>query len=200
MHSKTLALLFLSASALTSAELEKKEYGDYYSSLMGDLDSLASNTDYMDYLTDLPTGYSHLPSEATGSPKTETDTGKASITAGPTLPSVDLPPASIQSVLATAIPASYLSQMANPSAASSIYREIQHGHYPDWYKSLPGNVKDWLSTHYADGSAAATGGGDSSSGSDSRGKGDVPGAAAPSGVVATGLVGAACLLAAAVML
>lgn len=44
MHSKTLALLCLSASILATAELEKKQYGDssddYYSSLMDDLDSL----------------------------------------------------------------------------------------------------------------------------------------------------------------
>lgn len=48
MHSKVLALPFLLGSALAAAELEKKEYGDYpdygnddyYSSLMGDLDSL----------------------------------------------------------------------------------------------------------------------------------------------------------------
>lgn len=162
----------------------------------------------MDYLTDLPTGYSkYLPSEATNSPTTESDSDsdKSSVTAGPTMPSFDLPPASIQSVLVTAIPASYLSQMANPSAASSIYKEIENGHYPDWYKSLPGSVKDWLSTHYADGNAAATGtsngaDSDSESGSDSRGKGDVPGAAPPSGVVATGLMAAAGVLAVAIML
>lgn len=43
MHSKILALLCLSASALANVELEKKQYGesdDYYNSLMSDLDSL----------------------------------------------------------------------------------------------------------------------------------------------------------------
>lgn len=163
----------------------------------------------MDYLTDLPTGYSNLASEATNSPTTDSDSdsGKSSITAGHTLPSFDLPPASIQSVLVTAIPASYLSQMANPSAASSIYKEIGDGHFPDWYKKLPGSVKDWLSTHYVDGDAAATGSSkeeDSDSGSDSdsdsQGKGDFPDSAPSSGVVATGLMGAACILAVAVML
>jgi hypothetical protein len=173
----------------------------------------------MDYLTaysDLPTDYSAYLPGATDLPST---TGLASagsnldsnnfpsITAGPsiTMPSglsADLPPPSIQSVLVTAVPMSYLSDMANPSARSSMFNEIRNGHYPSWYQELPNSVKDWISSHYATATGpmptGVTASGGSSSNSNS-GSG-VPGAAAPSAVVTTGLMGAAAILAVAVML
>lgn len=140
---------------------------------------------------------------ATATGKDSTD--KLSITSAPSMPSFDLPPASIESVLATAVPASFLSQMANPSAASSVYKEIKDGHYPSWYKELPSSVKDWLSTHYVDATATATGAAatddsGSSSGGGRKGKGGDTDAAPPSAMAATGLMGAACILAMAVML
>lgn len=97
-------------------------------------------------------------------------------------------PASIESVIATAVPQSFLSQMADPTAASSIVNEIEHGHYPSWYEDLPSSVKSWLQSHYA-GEAGSSG----SSGSTTPG-------AASTGMVATGLLGAAGVFALAVLL
>lgn len=169
----------------------------------------------MDYLTaysDLPTDYSaYLPS-ATGSSSgsnggsnSESNTVPA-VTAAPSvsIPSglggFDMPPPSIESVLATAIPPSYLSQLANPTAASSIFSEIHNGHYPSWYQDLPGSVKAWITSHYATGNAAvATGSSSGSSGSSGSG-GAAHGNAASTGVLATGFMGAAAILAIAVML
>lgn len=182
----------------------------------------ASETDYLDWYDDMPTDYSqYVPSDPTDysqyAPSNPTGSGNsgnsdnsdnsdnsnnAVMTDAPSMPSgpaVDIPPPSIQSVLITAVPASYLSQMANPSARSSLINEIQHGNYPSWYDDLPGNVKSWIHDHYA----SATGFGASptdGAGSDSGPHGPVPGAAPPSGVIATGLLGAAGILAAAVML
>ncbi|KAJ5359059.1 uncharacterized protein N7496_011472 [Penicillium cataractarum] len=217
MHSKTLNVLFLSALAAAAA-VEERQYGgsdsgdDYYNSLMSELNSLATNTDYMDYLTaysDLPTDYSaYLPS-ATGSGSDGGSNSESNnypaVTAAPSvsIPSglgYDMPPPSIESVLATAIPPSYLSQLANPTAASSIISEIQHGHYPSWYQDLPSSVKAWITSHYMTGStAAATGGSSGSSGNSGSGSA-AHGNAASTGVLATGFMGAAAILAIAVML
>ncbi|KAJ5082546.1 hypothetical protein N7532_011589 [Penicillium argentinense] len=222
MHSKTLALLCLSASVLATAELEKKQYGDsygsgsddYYNSLMSDLNSLATDTEYLNYLTDLPTDYlsdySDLPTDyltdysqyltdlpsATntlhaGGPDETTGTGgfdMPSMTSSPDIPnfSGDVPPASIESVLITAVPASYLSQLAIPSARSSIFSEIANGHYPQWYEDLPSSVKSWVSEHYE-----PTGLGEHAGG---------PNSAPSSGVVASGLLAAAGVFALAVLL
>ncbi|KAJ5391641.1 hypothetical protein N7509_007131 [Penicillium cosmopolitanum] len=230
MHStKTLALLCLSASVLATAELEKKQYGDssddYYNSLMGDLNSLASETDYLNYLTgsdysdlykDLPTNYlsdySDYLSDSTLSDYGLTDypsatnlgggdslnTGSASettanshdmptMTTGPSITGLaDAPPASIQSVLITAIPESYLSQLGNPSARSSIFSEIADGHYPQWYADLPSSVKSWVSDHYE-----PTGG---------SGHGGHGNSAPATGVMASGVAAAAGVLALAVLL
>ncbi|OGE53495.1 hypothetical protein PENARI_c007G11721 [Penicillium arizonense] len=213
MHSKTLAVLFL--SALAAAEVEKRQdaYDDYYNSLMSQLNSLETDTNYMDYLTaysDLPTDYSAYLPGPTDSPSTVSNLDSnnfPSMTAGPsiTMPSglsADLPPPSIQSVLVTAVPMSFLSQIENPSARSSIFSEIHNGHYPSWYQDLPNSVKDWVSSHYATATGPMPTGVTSSGGSSSNsnsGSG-VPGAAAPSGMIATGLMGAAAILAVAVML
>ncbi|KAJ5728986.1 uncharacterized protein N7483_003494 [Penicillium malachiteum] len=157
-------------------------------------------TDYTDYpaYTDLPPDYTpYTPdvTETTGS--TETFAG-APVTPAPTMPSstysMDMPPPSIESVLATAIPASFLSEMSNPSAVSSVVSEIQHGNFPTWYQQLPGSVKSWLMEHYATGSMpTAT---DGVSGSAAQGHNAAP----PSGLAATSLLGAACILAAALIL
>lgn len=125
------------------------------------------------------------------------------MTDAPSMPSnlPDMPPPSIESVLITAVPASYLSQLANPSARSSIINEIQHGNFPSWYDNLPASVKSWVQSHYATATgfgASPTDGSGSGSGSGSNGP--VPGAAPPSGIIATGLLGAAGILAVAVML
>jgi hypothetical protein len=188
--------------------------------LLTDTSTRATNTDYLNYLTaytNIPTDYSAYLPAATGS---GSNSGSGSnggsnggsnnsptVTAAPSIsiPSglgFDMPPPSIESVLATAIPPSYLSQLANPTAASSIISEIQHGHYPSWYQQLPGSVKAWLTSHYATANpAAATGASSGSSGS--SGSGGAPhgnGAGASTGVLATGFMGAAGILAAALML
>ncbi|KAJ5574975.1 hypothetical protein N7450_008874 [Penicillium hetheringtonii] len=162
--------------------------------------------DYTDILSNVPTNYlsdySHYLTETADYPsatnlgglghiETKTTTGGSnmpSVTTGPEMPTLsgDVPPASIQSVLITAIPSSYLSDLADPSARSSMFNEIANGHYPQWYQDLPSNVKSWVSEHYE-----PTGG---------------PGHAAPgnsapaNGVMASGAVVAAGLLALAVML
>ncbi|KAJ5727814.1 hypothetical protein N7493_005634 [Penicillium malachiteum] len=152
-------------------------------------------TDYPGY-TDLPPDYTpYMPDVTETAGGTETFAG-APVTPAPTMPSysMDMPPASIESVLATAIPASFLSEMSNPSAVSSVVSEIQHGNLPTWYQNLPGSVKSWLMEHYATGSMpTAT---DGVSGSQAQGHN----AAAPSGLAATSLLCAACILAAAVIL
>lgn len=115
------------------------------------------------------------------------------MTAAPTvtMPSytLDTIPSSIESVLITAIPSSYLSELADPTAASSLISEIQNGDVPTWYQELPGSVKSWLADHYA------------TAGSGSAGSGGNGGNSAPStGVAVTGLLGAMCILAVAVLL
>ncbi|KAI9932897.1 hypothetical protein ASPWEDRAFT_166548 [Aspergillus wentii DTO 134E9] len=197
MQYKTLSFLFLSATALAAPELQKKDAADdAYESLMGSLNSMQTDTEVMGFATafsgmtdfEMPT---NMPTD---------------MPAMPTGVSLDLPPSSIQSVLATAVPASFLSQMANPSAQSSLVSEIQNGHFPSWYKDLPGDVKTYLSTHYATGAmqtgagATTTGGSaqsTSGSNSDSTSTGGAP---AATGAVAASLAGAAGILGLAVIL
>ncbi|KAJ5091625.1 hypothetical protein NUU61_006495 [Penicillium alfredii] len=206
MHHKALAVLFLSATALATPELEKKQYGDssddYYSSLMSNLHSINLPSNYQDYM---PSSSSDSASEKTTEKPTADDstmttsdnkpTGsgdQSSITEPPSASSmsIDMPPPSIQSVLMTAVPASFLSQMSNPSARSSIIHEIEDGNYPKWYQTLPASVKNWVSDHWATG--APTEGGSGSGGHNA--------ASAPAGTAALGLMGAAGILALAVML
>lgn len=174
-----------------------------------DASTRATDTNYLDYLTatNLPTDYSAYLPAATGDSGSGSGSGSGSnnngnsvtpaMTAAPTMTmpasaSFDMPPPSIESVLATAIPPSYLTAFANPTSASSIISEIQHGHYPTWYEQLPGSVKAWLTSHYATAGPMATG----SSGS----SGAPHGNAAPTGALATSFMGAVAILAAAVML
>ena len=114
-------------------------------------------------------------------------------------------------VLMTAVPASLLQDMGNAASRSSFASEISAGNYPDWYKSLPGDVKTYIATAYQT-DAQATGAqktGDStatsgpkatgSSGSDSKSSTSEAGAA-PTGAVAVGLAGAAGILGLAIAL
>lgn len=171
-----------------------------------DTSTRATETNYLDYLTatNLPTDYSAYLPAATGGSGSGSGSGNngnsitmPAMTAAPTMTmpagaSFDMPPPSIESVLATAIPPSYLTALANPTSASSIISEIQHGHYPTWYEQLPSSVKAWLTSHYATAGPMATG---------SSGSGGAPhGNAAPTGALATSFMGAVAILAAAVML
>ncbi|GFF24783.1 hypothetical protein IFM46972_01177 [Aspergillus udagawae] len=55
-------------------------------------------------------------------------------------------PSSVLNELMTAIPPSVIAAFANPTAASSIVNEIEQGHIPDWYSSLPDDIKAWASS------------------------------------------------------
>ncbi|KAE8376544.1 hypothetical protein BDV26DRAFT_265273 [Aspergillus bertholletiae] len=127
------------------------------------------------------------------------------------MPSIKTPPSSIMSVLMTAVPATLIQDLGNPASQSSFISEISAGHLPDWYKSLPGDVKTYLSTAYIT-DAKATGAqktGDStatsgpkatgSSGSDSKSSTSEAGAA-PTGAIAASLAGAAGILGLAIAL
>ncbi|KAJ5247602.1 hypothetical protein N7468_002585 [Penicillium chermesinum] len=177
MHTKPLAFFLLPVSAIAVAQLEKKQYetdpGDSeYSSIYNSVYSSAY--------------YAELSSLEADNAAVASNTALASGSKGPSVTSYPgQPPASIASVLATAVPESFLSQMANPSAASSIANEIEHGHYPSWYSDLPSSVKSWIQSECP-----------SESGSD---KPNFPGAASHT-AVASSLLGAAGILAAAVLL
>lgn len=179
-----------------------------------DYNQYLTNTDYKQYLTN--TDFGGIPTN-TAADNVPTNTKLGGV---PTdlegLPSFSMPtaaftydgmpPPSIASVLITAVPSSYMSQLANPSARSSLINDIQHGHYPSWYNDLPNSVKQWISTNYASMTgAAATATGNSGSGSGSKGS-DSQGpasssssqgaAAAPAatGAIAASIVGAAGVL------
>ncbi|PYI12401.1 hypothetical protein BO78DRAFT_392256 [Aspergillus sclerotiicarbonarius CBS 121057] len=94
-------------------------------------------------------------------------------------------PSSIESVLITAVPTSFLSEISNPSAWSSVTSEWRDGHFPSWYSSLNGDVKSYLSTAF-----------DTASPSTSTSHG---GASAPTGMAA-GVMGAAGILGLAIAL
>ncbi|KAE8145454.1 hypothetical protein BDV25DRAFT_164659 [Aspergillus avenaceus] len=133
----------------------------------------------------------------------------------PTGLSINAPPSSIMSILLTAIPVSYLNELSNPSSRSSMFSEISAGHYPDWYKSLPGDVKTYISTAYqtdakATGAdktgditvtsgAQATPTGTTESDSSNTSTSEA-GAAAPTGAIAASLAGAAGILGLAIAL
>jgi hypothetical protein len=59
---------------------------------------------------------------------------------------LDSIPSSVLVELMTAIPPSVIAAFANPTQASSIVNEIDQGHIPDWYSSLPADVKAWASS------------------------------------------------------
>ncbi|KAL1999807.1 hypothetical protein VTN02DRAFT_3960 [Thermoascus thermophilus] len=131
----------------------------------------------------------------------------------PTGFSIQLPPASILSVLETAVPASVLT---DADARASLISDIQAGSTPGWVQSLPPDVKSYISTAYvnpaaatatgvtATGTAATTATATGSSGSASPGATSTGGAgvaaAAPTGAIAAGLAGAAGILGLAIAL
>ncbi|RLM00498.1 hypothetical protein CFD26_108499 [Aspergillus turcosus] len=236
MHYKTLSLLLLTATALAAPEaapeaaaeaaseaapedVAKRQYGDYYSSLMNDLNSLAdtnnwqqylTNTDYEQFLTNTDFGGFPTNTDAGNAPtntkSVPTDLGGFGSFSMPTAAFTydGMPPPSIASVLITAVPSSYMAQLANPSVRSSLIHDIQQGHYPDWYTDLPNSVKQWISTNYASmtGAMATTtsnSGSGSGSGSGSNGGGasssSSQGAApAATGAIAFSIAGAAGVL------
>ncbi|KAF7131238.1 hypothetical protein CNMCM5793_004288 [Aspergillus hiratsukae] len=241
MHYKTLSLLLLTATALAAPEarpdaapeaapedVAKRQYGDYYSSLMNELNSLAdsnnwqqylTNTDYQQYLTNTDyqqyltnTDFGGFPtntdggSAPTNTKSIPTDLGGVGSFSMPTAPAFTydgMPPPSIASVLITAVPSSYMSQLADPTVRSSLMNDIKQGHYPDWYTDLPNSVKQWLSTNYATmtgAMATATGNSGSDSGSNEGGasssssQGAAPAAPAPTGAIAFSIAGAAGIL------
>ncbi|OJJ97853.1 hypothetical protein ASPACDRAFT_122543 [Aspergillus aculeatus ATCC 16872] len=58
-------------------------------------------------------------------------------------------PTSVESVRRTALPTSYLSQIADPAARASIFSEIRDGLRPEWYSALRADVKHFFSTAYS---------------------------------------------------
>lgn len=137
-----------------------------------------------------------------------------------------MPPSSIISVLMTAVPPSFYSQMGDPDARSSVFNDIHGGHYPDWYNELPNSVKTYISTAYqTDGPSKPTGdstttgssssetgsgsstkeGSSSGSSTDSGSTSSLPSAtsesiAVPTGAVAASLAGVAGVLGLAIVL
>lgn len=76
---------------------------------------------------------------------------------------LDSIPSSILTVMETAIPANWWSEIMDPSSRDSIISEIQAGTMPAWYNNLPSSVKAWATTAGANfaesllgGSAVAT--------------------------------------------
>ncbi|PLB42534.1 uncharacterized protein BDW47DRAFT_121638 [Aspergillus candidus] len=198
-------LLSAVASAVAELKLENRGPGDdTYSAAMA---SLESNTDLAQTATatdfELPTD---MPTEMPGDFK--------------------MPPSSIISVLMTAVPPSFYSQMGDPDARSSVFNDIHGGHYPDWYNELPNSVKTYISTAYqTDGPSKPTGdstttgssssetgsgsstkeGSSSGSSTDSGSTSSLPSAtsesiAVPTGAVAASLAGVAGVLGLAIVL
>jgi hypothetical protein len=54
------------------------------------------------------------------------------------------PPSSLVGVIITAVPASVLVQLAQPSLRSSIASEFRAGNTPAWYQTLPPPVKSYI--------------------------------------------------------
>ncbi|KAF3393780.1 hypothetical protein F1880_005427 [Penicillium rolfsii] len=61
---------------------------------------------------------------------------------------LDSVPSSILSVIATAVPATWLADIMDPASSSSIMSEIEAGTLPAWYNNLPGSVKAWATSAY----------------------------------------------------
>jgi hypothetical protein len=59
-------------------------------------------------------------------------------------------PTSILTVLATAIPDSWYSDILDPSSRDSIISAAAAGTYPAWYNSLPSSVKAWATSNFDD--------------------------------------------------
>ncbi|KAJ5911212.1 uncharacterized protein N7473_000515 [Penicillium subrubescens] len=61
---------------------------------------------------------------------------------------LDSVPSSILTVIATAIPATWLADIMDPSSSASIMSEIEAGTLPAWYNNLPSSVKAWATSAY----------------------------------------------------
>jgi hypothetical protein len=72
--------------------------------------------------------------------------GSATFTLPFTTPGGNLlqPPASLVGAIITAVPASILLQLAQPSLRSSIASEFRAGNTPQWYQTLPAPVKSYI--------------------------------------------------------
>ncbi|PLB55238.1 hypothetical protein P170DRAFT_421824 [Aspergillus steynii IBT 23096] len=116
MQYRALSLLVLSATALAAPGPQNTD------------SSLESNPEYQEYMSSLESLASKT-GDADFSVPTE---------------EVDIPP-SVLAVLATAMPASFISQLADPSAISSLDKDWKTGKTPDWYSKLPDDVKDYVS-------------------------------------------------------
>ncbi|KAF1817337.1 hypothetical protein P152DRAFT_445440 [Eremomyces bilateralis CBS 781.70] len=57
---------------------------------------------------------------------------------------IGAPPSSLVSLLITAIPATVLGQIMNPTGRSSIAAEFQAGNTPSWFNELPTEVKSYV--------------------------------------------------------
>ncbi|KAF9895447.1 hypothetical protein FE257_000354 [Aspergillus nanangensis] len=197
MQYKSFTFFLVATTAVAQQSLDNYLEDSGFNDYMSSLDSLATQTNLADYTAALPTGFT-LPTD---------------------LPSITYhaPPPSIAAVLATAVPANYISSLTNPAAQSALFHSISEGDFPQWYKDLPQSVKAYLSTAYAvatgdatatadvtaTGGAAATtadSASSSSSASASAGSSTSEGVAAPTGAVAVGLMGAAGILGLAIAL
>ncbi|KAJ5130307.1 uncharacterized protein N7515_006346 [Penicillium bovifimosum] len=67
----------------------------------------------------------------------------------------DIPP-SIIAVMATAIPASWYSDILDPASRDSIMSDIAAGTLPAWYNALPSSVKAWATADFVGGFADAS--------------------------------------------
>ena len=108
---------------------------------------------------------------------------------GGALPSI---PASIESVLETAVPASFIQELENPTSRSSIFSEWHDGQFPTWYQDLPTSVKSWLDKFAASATAGSAGG--------SGGNGGNAASSFSAGVSVALIAGAASILSLALML
>ncbi|KAJ5620633.1 hypothetical protein N7510_004617 [Penicillium lagena] len=185
MHPKALPLLLLSVDLNLNLNSE--------SSALANLNSLTFN----DFTN------SYTPSEPTQNPNHEgggsnnggqTNNSPSTATQAPNMPTGGLPkvPASIETVLETAVPASFYQVLENPTSRSSMFSEWHDGNFPTWYQDLPTSVKSWLDKYAASATAGAAG--------DSGGNGNNGAASFSAGVSVAFIAGAASILSLALML
>lgn len=66
-------------------------------------------------------------------------------------------PSSIVAAAQTAIPTAWVQSLyKDPSFASSVYNDYKSGKYPDWYSSLPQELKDYATSDLPTGTAASS--------------------------------------------
>lgn len=133
---KTATALFLSANVFASAMREKRQSS-------ADLASVESEASVPTLSSPYLAIYSHCLSSVLLSkfPGGSTTVSLAFVTPGGNLPQ---PPASLVGVIITAVPASILIELAQPSLRSSIASEFKAGNTPQWYATLPSAVKSYI--------------------------------------------------------